>query len=292
MTPERKLPPSFDINACLVRKARPEDKPSLQRMSRTIWDGHDYLLQVLDRWLFEPWFLVCEYHGRVIACLKLTLLPDKVLWFEGLRVHGRYQGNGIGKLMNRAGMALAETVARKHPGLSYEFCTYYQNTESLSLTSRIGFEVVRRFITMDKYGTHNTRVPKVLRRPDADWFASYPDYIPLGWRSVHNTPDGISFIRRNAVFFQTPQARYMLAGYPERYITFLDIPVRNLKDELPYFQYFYGARKKYGIIMPTEFASAIPHLKRHSFTFWDEEPDAEPHNMLILKLNNGLATMG
>lgn len=281
MTASMKVPP-FDIAACVTRLARPEDKPALLKVARTIWDGSDYLAQVLDRWLYEPWFLVCEYRSRVIACLKLTLLPDNVLWFEGLRVHARWQGKGIGKLMNRAGMELAASIAPRHPGLKYEFCTYFLNSESLSLTRRIGFEEVRAFITMDKYGVHSTRAPKVLKRPHPDWFHSYPDFIPLGWRAVHNTPDGIAFVRRNAVFFQTPRATYMLAGYPERYVTFLDLPSREIRDELPYFQYFFGPRKRYGIIMPTGFASAIPHLKRHGFTFWDEEPEGG-RNMLILR---------
>jgi GNAT superfamily N-acetyltransferase len=276
----------FDINACLVRKARPGDIPQLIKITRTIWDGHDYLAQVLDRWVHEPWFLVCQYRQRVIACLKLTLLPDNVLWFEGLRVHARFQGKGIGKLMNRAGMELAQSIGKRLPGLSYEFCTYYRNVESLSLTAKIGFEVVRRFITLDKSGVHTVVSPKVIKRLKPEWFHFYPDYIPLGWRSIHNSPAGLSFIRREAVFFKTPQAVYMLAGYPERYVTLLDLPPRDIKAELPYFQYFYGPRRKYGIIMPSEFACAVPHLKRHGFNFWDEDPDSEPQNMLILRMKD------
>ncbi len=282
------MKPEFDISSCLVRKAIPEDKDQLLKLARTIWDGNDYLAKVLDRWIHEPWFLVCEYRQCVIACLKLTMLPDKVLWFEGLRVHARYQGKGIGKLMNRSGMALAQSIAKRHPGLSYEFCTYYRNVESLSLTARIGFEPVHRFITLDKSGVHSVLAPKIIKRPLPQWFHHYPTYIPLGWRSVHNSPAGLSFIRREALFFKTPHSVYMLAGYPERYITFLDMPRRQIKEELPYFQYFFGARKKYGIIMPADFVSAVPHLKRHGFSNWDEDADSIPQNMLILKLNGGL----
>ncbi len=48
-------------------------------MSRHIWDGHDYLEKVYDRWLDDGGFSVAELKGEIIGCVKLTRLPDKVL---------------------------------------------------------------------------------------------------------------------------------------------------------------------------------------------------------------------
>ena len=108
----------FILENCLVRLARPQDRQDLLAISRGIWAGTDYLPKVVDRWLAEDWFFVCEYQGRVIACLKLSLLPDNVLWFEGLRVHRRWQGKGIARFMNTEIFRFASGLKKEDPALS------------------------------------------------------------------------------------------------------------------------------------------------------------------------------
>ncbi|MDP2172214.1 MAG: GNAT family N-acetyltransferase [Candidatus Cloacimonadaceae bacterium] len=268
---------------CVIRLAEPGDRKDLISISRTIWEGHDYLPQIMDKWISEPYFIVCEFRGRVIACLKLSLLPDNVLWFEGLRVHGRFQGKGIATLMNRFAMGIAVELKKLNPPLSFEFCTYYKNAESLHLTQKVGFEVVQNCYQLDKRGVRDTKKPKILKDYDMSIFSALGDFIPLGWQALHNAPASLAFIRKHAVVFQTPQSIYLLGGVIDKHITFLTPPPADLKPELAFYQHFHGSRRKYGIVLSPRFVSSLPLLSKHGFNFWDEEKEPVA-NMYVLKM--------
>lgn len=179
---------NFELDSCLIRPATKADRDDLISVSKGIWGGTDYLPKVMDRWISEPWFLVCEYQGHVIACLKLSLFPDQVLWFEGLRVRSRYQNRGVATLMNRHSFALAHDLRRAGKVRSFEFCTYYLNKESLHLTQKLGFKVVATFWQLNKRGIKATREPKLLPRVDLKAFRHYGKYIPCAWQSLHHCP--------------------------------------------------------------------------------------------------------
>lgn len=270
---------NFDLEKCRVRLAKTTDKDDLIRVAKGIWGGTDYLPRVLDAWLQEPWFWVCEYEGRVIACLKMTAFPDNVLWFEGLRVMARYQNHGIAKLMNRKAFELAERLSAENPGLKYEFCTYYLNSESLHITQKMGFKVVKKFFDLQKRGVKATLKPKLLQDYDLSIFHHYPDYIPCAWRTVHNTPLSLPFLRQHGQVFETPNARYYLGGLHEPSILLLEPPQASIAIDLPYFQHFFGPRKSYGLILPTKFKRYLPVLHKAGFRFWEKE---QIENMLLL----------
>lgn len=274
----------FDISKCLVRIAVTADEADLKEIASTIWDGSDYLPDIMGEWIAEPWFLVCEYEGRVIACLKMTMLPDKVLWFEGLRVHGDFQNRGLGTLMNQHAMRLAQQLSNSVPGLAYEFCTYYKNVESLHLTAKLGFETVTAFHVMDHKGGSETRTPELIPSPTLDLFSHYPRYIPLGWRILHHHPEALELIIRKGSTFRGAKARFLLGGIAEKYALLLDEPDEDFAEELPYLQHFAGKDKNFAIILATAFAHRIPMLKELGFDFWDEEEDY-PENMVVLRLN-------
>lgn len=271
----------FDLSACSVRLATPADKDDLIRVARGIWGGTDYLPKVLDRWIGEPWFWVCEYRGHAIACLKMTLFPDHVLWFEGLRVQTKYQNHGVATLLNQRSFQLASELKRKNPRLAFEFCTYYLNVESLHLTQKLGFHRVEAFFTLDKRGVKDTCKPEIFPRIDLSAFRHYPRYIPCAWQPVHNTPASLPFLQKYGCLFQTPHNRYYAGGLHERNITLLEPPTDCLKEDLPYFQHFFGSRKRYSIIMPTSFEPSLALLHQLGFRFWD---DAATENMLVFKM--------
>jgi GNAT superfamily N-acetyltransferase len=79
------------------RPARENDTADMLDITRTIWDGHDYVPEVWADWLTDPdgQLVAAEHQGRVIGVGKLTRLSDQDWWFEGLRVHPDYQGQGI-----------------------------------------------------------------------------------------------------------------------------------------------------------------------------------------------------
>lgn len=272
--------PMFKLEDCLVRIARPSDRADLIEISRGIWEGHDYLPMIVDRWIGEDWFFVCEYQGKVIACLKLSIFPDNVLWFEGLRVHRRYQGKGIAKLMNRELMAFAASLKRQNPQLTFEFCTYYKNVESLAITSRMGSRQIAGYYNLERRGVVKTAVPEVILDYGREAFRHYPGHIPLNWHTVHNTGDALPFIRKHAEIFRTPQGLYLVGTVGERCITLLSDLPSDLQAELPYLQHYFGSRKKYSITIPQSMQAEIGRLRQSKFYFWDEEGE-EALNMLV-----------
>jgi len=275
----------FDPALCRVRLATEQDTDDLIAIARGIWGGSDYLPRMLAMWLREPYFFVCEYQGKVIACIKLSLFPDHVLWFEGLRVHKAYQGKGVGTLLNREMIRFAAGLKEKDPQLSFEFCTYYQNVESLHVTQKLGFKKVHGFYVIDRHGLKRQSEPKIITDYDMSIFSQYPTYIPCGWQTFHNSPAALSFIKKRAVVFETPQARYLAGGITERCITLLSPPPTDLLSELPYFQYFYAPLKHYGMIVPTHYRRYLPKLKAAGFKFWDKETKPV-ENMVVLKVGS------
>jgi hypothetical protein len=186
--------------------------------------------------------------------------------------------------MNREMFRFAAKLKKQDPQLRFEFCTYYLNVESLHLTKKLGFKVVKSFYSLDKNGIKAQAEPKLIEDYDLSLFRVYPDYIPLGWQSVHNSPASLPFIRQRCTVFETPQARYLLAGVAEKSIVLLAPPVSNFKAELPYFQSFFPPRKRFSIVIPTQFRKYLSHLNAYGFRFWEGE--SKPvKNMLVLKLD-------
>jgi hypothetical protein len=81
----------------VCRPALPKDTPEVMALTRTIWEGEDYVPQVWPEWLADPQGLlaVAEYGGRVSGLAKLTCLAPGEWWLEGLRVDPQLEGRGI-----------------------------------------------------------------------------------------------------------------------------------------------------------------------------------------------------
>lgn len=273
----------FDIDKCSVRLARREDREDLIEISKRIWDGHDYLPQIVDRWIAEPWFFVCEFEAKVIACLKLSEMPDNVIWFEGLRVHAKYQGKGVAKLMNRELLKFASGLKSQNPALSFEFCTYYKNVESLALTSKLGSVKVDSFYNLERRGVRKVLVPEIITDYGREIFAGYPDYLPLNWHAVHSSEASLDYIRKHATVFRTPNSIYLLGRVGEQCITFLEPPQAEIGEDLRYMQYFFGSGKRISATISRHWQSYLPLLQENKFYFWDDNQD-QSLNMLVFKL--------
>lgn len=273
----------FKIEDCILRLAQASDREDLIDVSRGIWGGHDYLPQILDRWIGEDWFFVCEYHGKVVACLKLTRLPDHVLWFEGLRVHRRYQGKGIAKLMNRELFHFAASLKKQQPELKYEFCTYYKNTESLAITARLGSKLLTAYYNLERRGVVRTQEPEIVQDYGMEIFLHYPQHLPLNWHVVHSKEESLPYIREHATVFKAKRALYLIGSEGERCITLLSDVPEDISVDLPYLQYFFGPRKLIRLTLPSTMRKQLPLLKQHKFYFWDEDGE-EALNILLFSL--------
>jgi GNAT superfamily N-acetyltransferase len=78
------------------------DLGDIREFCKTIWDGHDYVPDVMDDWFHDRrgLFAVADYEGRAIGCSKLTLLARGQWWLEGFRVDPSYQGKKVGSLLH------------------------------------------------------------------------------------------------------------------------------------------------------------------------------------------------
>jgi GNAT superfamily N-acetyltransferase len=83
--------------AVVCRPALPKDTADVMELTRTIWQGEDYVPHVWAEWLADPEGLlaVAEYAGRAIGLSKLTRLGPNEWWLEGLRVHPGFEGRGV-----------------------------------------------------------------------------------------------------------------------------------------------------------------------------------------------------
>jgi len=96
------MPQAFSLQQILCRPVLERDLDDIKEFCKTIWDGHDYVPEVIDDWLHDPQgiFAVAEYQGRAIACSKITWLADGQWWLEGFRVDPNYQGLKVGSLIH------------------------------------------------------------------------------------------------------------------------------------------------------------------------------------------------
>ena len=93
---------TFSLRQVLCRPALERDLADIREFCKTIWDGHDYVPDMLDDWFHDPrgMFAVAEYEGQAIACSKITWLADGQWWLEGFRVDPNYQGRKVGSLIH------------------------------------------------------------------------------------------------------------------------------------------------------------------------------------------------
>jgi ribosomal protein S18 acetylase RimI-like enzyme len=86
-----------NLRRVLCRPALPMDTDDVMELTRTIWDGNDYVPRLWSQWLADPYGLlaVAEYGPHVVGLGKLTRIEEGEWWLEGLRVHPDYQGQRI-----------------------------------------------------------------------------------------------------------------------------------------------------------------------------------------------------
>jgi len=112
-------------------------------LTRTIWEGHDYVPIVWNEWLNDPEGLlaVAEYGGRVVGLGKLTRLTRNEWWLEGLRVHPEYQGRGIGAHL----MQYLYDHWQGDYGQTVRLATACYNLTIQHLNERFGFKKIGEF---------------------------------------------------------------------------------------------------------------------------------------------------
>jgi GNAT superfamily N-acetyltransferase len=80
---------------------RQADEQRILEITRDVWEGHDYLPRVFDRWISESGaeFQAAEVDGVVVGVQRIRPYAPGLVWYEGLRVAGTHRRRGIARAM-------------------------------------------------------------------------------------------------------------------------------------------------------------------------------------------------
>ena len=151
------------LGGSMFRKVVMADKKEILDLIKDVWDGTDYIGNVFDGWIMEPFgeFTCMILDDRIVAVSKMTQLNSECVWFEGLRVESSYRKRGLGKAFLEYQIKRAIELGYKNVQLS----TYYENL-SIKIIEAFGFKKIEEFklneITIDKEES-NLDLKKVLK---------------------------------------------------------------------------------------------------------------------------------
>ena len=127
------------------RNLTTEDIPAILEISKDIWEGDDYIPDVIERWLDERdnltygTFLDKEMK-ELIGFGRVKMFPNGVAWLEGGRVKVSHQKKGIG----REQLKHAIDYAIKADARVAQYDTSSRNIGSQSLAKFHGFKEKKR----------------------------------------------------------------------------------------------------------------------------------------------------
>ena len=222
--------------AITLRPARLEDRDAILAISAQIWEGEDYIPNVLDDWIAEGGLAVAELDGQLAGLGKLTVFAPGEVWLEGLRVDPAHRGKGVAKALAHHQFESALALKPR----SIRFATAEVNAESLHIAAKQGFQEVARFTYVEgsvRDEPAPSGVSPVLDVETAWAFirasSAYRDargFLGLGWRFPELTQERLAdLIDRGAVFGYGDPIRGLLIQTRDPYapdlyaaITFLD----------------------------------------------------------------------
>jgi GNAT superfamily N-acetyltransferase len=122
-----------------------EDIPAILDISKDIWEGDDYIPDVIERWLSEKHHLAYgtfldEEMTELVGFGRVKLFSNGVAWLEGGRVKVSHQKKGIG----REQLKYAIDYAFKFGARVAQYDTSSRNFGSISLAKFHGFEEKKR----------------------------------------------------------------------------------------------------------------------------------------------------
>jgi GNAT superfamily N-acetyltransferase len=191
----------FSLAQVICRPTIQRDLEEIKEFCKTIWDGHDYVPDVMEDWLHDPWgiFAVAEYDGRAIACSKITRLTEGQWWLEGFRVDPKYQGLKVGSLLHR----YVDQWWLEHADGALRLMTSSKNKSVHHLSESTGFIrlfEVRGYRAEPLDGSMRAFTPAASDAKDLQPVISFAGASPslaitnclvdFGWRSVNPIAEG------------------------------------------------------------------------------------------------------
>jgi len=127
-----------------------EDIPAILNISKDIWEGDDYIPDVIERWLNEKDHLAYgtfldKEMKELIGFGRVKMFSNGVAWLEGGRVKVSHQKKGIG----REQLKYAIDYAIKAGARVAQYDTSSRNFGSLSLAKFHGFKEKKRMEVLE-----------------------------------------------------------------------------------------------------------------------------------------------
>jgi hypothetical protein len=122
------------------RELSHEDIPAIKDISKDIWDGDDYVPQVIEEWLRDKYSMNYgtfnnDNKTELIGFGRVKLYNKDIAWLEGGRIKITYQGQGIGKLQ----LGYAIEYSSKMGVKVAQYDTSSRNFASISLAKYFNF---------------------------------------------------------------------------------------------------------------------------------------------------------
>lgn len=185
------------------RAAQHDDQAAIEKLTRDIWDGGDYLPRVWHEWVEKSGNLlqVGMLDGQIVVVGRVSQLAPGEWWMEGMRVHPQYQGRGLATRLHNHLLALA---LRQRPLRSLGLTTYIEEAKIIHLAEQSGmtprgryryFRAAPREATVP--GVVNARIsPEELlgRLATSRWLAATDGYLMMGWVARELTPEWVAEI--------------------------------------------------------------------------------------------------
>lgn len=161
-----------------IRCARATDRPAVEAICAKVWEGDDYVPQVWDDWLADPYgeLVAAELGGRAVGIAKLSRLADDEWWLEGLRVDPAYRRRGVAAQLQTYLVEKAHQIGRG----ALRFGTHSDNEPVHRIAARDGF---CRLATYQHYRADplpDADAPPLRQLTEAD--------LPAAWELVSHTP--------------------------------------------------------------------------------------------------------
>lgn len=273
-----------DTADLVIREALPEDMPAIAHISRMTWDGHDYLEDAATEWMKSSGFVVALLSGRLIATARMSPMPGRILWLEGLRVHEDFQGLGYGKIISKHLVDHGRSRIIRGEVDAMEFSTYFDNKSSISISTGQGFRRIDCFYILyrDSEPGSGTAIKSYI--PDIIDFAAYGEHIPCGWKLPHRIPESLDWLGKRCSFYSTERgASFYESGgsyfspltsgvnAPESFLDGID---RVLSQE--------NESNECELIIHESHSELLSAAKGRGYLFWDETVGP---NMYIFRLD-------
>jgi len=132
------------------RELTSDDIPAVKDISKDIWDGYDYIPDVIEEWLQEK---NCMNYGTfkdeqktdMVGFGRVKFYNKDIAWLEGGRIKASYQRQGIG----RKQLSYAIDYAYKAGAKVAQYDTSSKNYGSISLAEYYGFKKKKSMNVLD-----------------------------------------------------------------------------------------------------------------------------------------------